>query len=228
MKQFLIVLIALILAGSACSTKDKPEKLAPELAADAMNAFNDERYEKAIETFNKLRDWYPFDRLTTLAEYKIAEAHFKMEAYDEAVISYEEFEKLHPRNEAIPYVLYQIAMCHYLQIDTIDRDQNTAKKAVKAFRRLQKQFPDTEYAQKADERVLRCLKSIAGHEIYVGKFYFKSKRYKSALARFKHVKTDFPDLGFDAEATEYIAKCNEKIASEDKTRRSDDLIILPE
>ena len=36
------------------------------------------------------------------------------------------FEEKHPTNEATPYVMYQIAMCSYQQIDTIDRDTGSA------------------------------------------------------------------------------------------------------
>ncbi len=222
--------VAFAVFTSGCANKNKREKLAPELAAEAMEAFEKERYSSAIETFNKLRDWYPFDKLATLAEFKIAEAHFNMEEYEEAIVAYEEFVKLHPRNESIPYVLNQIALCYFKRIDTVDRDQNTAREAIEAFARLTRQFPDSKYAKEAEEKKAACLKSLAGHEIYVGRFYFKSKHYKGAVARFQTVLSKYPGLGFDKEAGEYIALCNEKIAKEgtDNAGRRDELIIMPE
>lgn len=230
MKKICIyILAALMLVSTGCFNKNKREKLAPELAAEAMKSFDKEQYSSAIETFNKLRDWYPFDKLATLAEFKIAEAHFKMEEYEEAIVAYDEFEKLHPRNEAIPYVLNQIALCYFKRIDTVDRDQNNAMAALNAFARLARQFPDSEFTLASEEMRLKCLKSIAGHEIYVGRFYFKAKHYKGALARFQTVLAQYPGLGFDEEAKDYIEKTKEKMAALEKSGETKkDIIILPE
>ena len=52
----------------------------------------------------------------------------------EAVLAYTEFINLHPTNENLPYVMYQIGMCYYNQITTIDRDQSEGFQGLKAFR----------------------------------------------------------------------------------------------
>lgn len=213
MKKTLILLGLVLTLSVGCFGK-KQNPLAPELAQKAMKEYNKKRYNQAIETFEKLLDWYPFDKLATLAEFKIAEAHFNMKEYDEAVLYYRDFIKLHPRNEAVPYVMFQIAQAYYKRVDTIDRDQDNAKLALGAFRNLIQKFPDSEYALKAKEPIKECLASIAGHEIYVGRFYYKSKHYEAARARFEGVLKNYPGLGFDEKATEYIAMCDTKIAEE--------------
>ena len=142
----------------------------------------------------------PSTRLAILAELKIADAHFKLEEYDEAIVAYEEFANLHPLNEAIPYVIYQTGLCYHNRVDTIDRDQNNALKALETFNRLTRQHPDDPYALKADEKAKECLKSIAGHEFLVGLYYFKSKHYKAALARFRSVLSQYPDVGVHQQA----------------------------
>ena len=191
---------------SGCSWfQEKDVKSAPELASDGMEEYRQGNYKTAIENFEKLRDWYPFDRFAILAELKIADSHYQLRQYDEAVIAYQEFESLHPLNEAIPYVIYQIGRCYYEQITTIDRDQSAARQALATFERLQNQFPDHQYSTRADEHIHTCLKSLAGHELYVGKFYFKKKNYKAALNRFKNVLYEFPDVGVHKEAIEYLA-----------------------
>ena len=232
MKKLLILCLVLMAAFSCgCFKKNTREKLAPELAAEAMESFDKERYQSSIETFNKLKDWYPFDKLATLAEFKIAEAHFKMEEYEEAISAYSEFEKLHPKNDAIPYVLNQIALCYFNRIGTVDRDQNNARHALEAFARVIKEYPDSKFAKDAEEKRVKCLKSLAGQEIYVGHFYFKSKHYKSALGRFKTVIAQYSGLGFDKEANDYIAQCTEKIkamGAAGKSGRHDEMIIMPE
>lgn len=209
---FIFCLISLVLFTGCSWFQEKDVKSAPELAADGMEEYRQGNYKRAIENFEKLRDWYPFDRYAILAELKIADSHYQLKQYDEAVVAYQEFESLHPMNEAIPYVVYQIGLCYYEQITTIDRDQSAARNALMVFERLQRQFPDHQYSKRAGEHIHTCLKSLAGHELYVGKFYFKKKNYKAAVNRFKNIINEFPDVGIHKEALDYLARCEVAMA----------------
>jgi len=184
------------------------------LVQNGVDAFEDGDYRAAQENFQKLKDWYPFSQYVILAELKIADAHYHLEEYDEAVFAYQEFIDLHPNNEAVPYALYQIGLCYFNRIDTIDRDQTHTRKALDTFRQLQRQYPNSPYAEKAADPVNRCLKSLAGNEFYIGMFYYKSERYKAALNRFRAVVVKYPDVGIHREALEYIARCEAYLAEE--------------
>ncbi|TES93463.1 MAG: outer membrane protein assembly factor BamD [Desulfobacteraceae bacterium] len=208
MKRILVFgLISLLVVSGCAWFETKEEKTAQELASDGMDQFNRGKYKKAIESFEKLKDWYPFSKFVILSELKIADAYYNIKEYEEAVAAYEEFENLHPRNEAVPYTIYQIGLCYFEQIDTVDRDQTSAKKALDTFNRLKKQFPVDSYTIKAQEHIKKCLKSLAGHEFYVGIFYLKNKHYKAALNRFKSVLSNYPDVGVHQTALQYIALC---------------------
>ncbi len=176
-----------------------------------MTQFKKGNYNSALEHFEKLRDWYPFSKFAILAELKIADSHYRLEEYEDAIFAYEEFAELHPRNEAIPYVLYQIGRCYFDRMDTIDRDQSVTRKALEMFKRLNEKYPDNSYALKADKHINQCLKSLAGHELYVGRFYYKTKHYKAALHRFKAVLSRYPDTGFHQKAMYYITLCEDAI-----------------
>lgn len=207
MKRTFIGCLVLLFFMTSCSWfQTKEEKPAQELASDGMEAFKKGNYDKAIESFQKIKDWYPFSKYAILAELKIADAHFNLKEYEEAVFAYEEFENLHPRNEAIPYVIYQIGRCYFVQIDTIDRDQTSSQKALDTFNRLIKQFPEDTYAVRAVEHTTKCIKSLAGHEFYVGLYYFKSKHYKAAQKRFEAVLNKYPDVGLHYKALQYLAR----------------------
>lgn len=202
-----VAVVLIVLTGCALFGKEQVEKPASELIQEGMQAYDEGNFSDAIKNFEQLKDWYPFSKFAMVAELKIADAHFQLDQYAEAVTSYEEFEQLHPRNEAIPYVIYQIGRCYYDQIDTIDRDQTSARKALETFRRLVRQFPGDPYAIKAHTHITICLQSIAGHELYVGKFYLRSKHYRAALERFKAVISDYPDVGMHYQALQYISQC---------------------
>jgi outer membrane protein assembly factor BamD len=222
-RTFALVL-ALMLLCSGCSwmgSNDSPnEKPAHELVQEGMESYKKGSYMAAIDSFEQLKDWYPFSKYAILAELKIADAHYHLGHYAEAVMAYEEFEQLHPRNEATPYVIYQTGRCYYDQIDTIDRDQTPAKKALNIFRRLNRQHPATSYAQQARSHIVKCLQNITGHELYVGKYYFKSKHYKAALSRFMAVVTQYPDVGNHHQALTYIAQCETLVAGQNQPEKS--------
>ncbi len=214
MKRFIVFsLIAFVaLTFASCGPKNKVEKLAPELAEDARVQFEKERYKEAIDIYTQLRDWYPFDTLAVEAEYNIAEAHFKMKEYDEASLAYVGFEKLHPSHESIDYIIHQQALCHFNRLDSEDRDQTHAIKALSILSRLTQQFPESDYTKEAEEEKAVCIKSIAAHEMYIGRFYLKSKNYKSAVYRFKTVLTTYPGRGFDTEAQDLLRRAEERAA----------------
>ena len=103
-------------AGCGCLTGSKKTESAEVLAEKGMAAFEDQDYHDALEAFTTLKERYPYSRYAILAELKVADAHFHRKEYPEAVAAYEDFIQLHPKNEAIPYVLYQIGACYYEQL----------------------------------------------------------------------------------------------------------------
>ena len=194
-KVFIICMVSLLVFSSCGWFEVKKEETAQELANRGMDEFNDGSYRVSIDVFEKLRDWYPFSKYAILAELKIADGYYNLGEYEEAIFAYEEFEKLHPRNEATPYVVNQIGLSYFGRVSTIDRDQESAGKALETFDRLVNQFPDSLYAIRAKENIRKCQESLANHELEIGLFYYKSKHYKAAIHRFKTVLSQFPDVG---------------------------------
>ncbi len=220
MKYKLILPVVAMLLFSGCALffdSKSDDKTAQELVNDGMEAFNRQSYRSAIASFEKLKDWYPFSKYAILAELKIADAHFYLGEYEAAIAAYESFENLHPRNEATPYVIFQRGLSYIEQLDTIDRDQTSAKKAIEIFNRLKKTYPTSEYTAQAENYIRLSLKNMAGHEFYVGEFYFKNKHYKAAVMRFRTVVSGYPDVGLTQKALEYIARCETELAKEEAT-----------
>lgn len=206
----IICLICLAFLVSGCTLFDSSrqmEKTADQLAADGASAFMNEKYRAAITEYTDLKDWYPFSRYAILAELKIADAHFQLKEYDQAIAAYDQFERMHPRNEAVPYVINQIGLCWFNQMDTVDRDITPAKRAMAQFKRLMEQFPDNEYAQDAPERIQACIDKIAGHELYVAKFYMKTGQYHAGLKRLEYIVEFYPGTDQSETALNLIPEC---------------------
>lgn len=204
----LLLVAALLISGCAWFNKEQQERPAQELIEEGVAAFDKGEYKKALESFEQLKDWYPFSKYAILAELKIADAHYHLKEYPEAITAYEEFERLHPRNEATPYVVYQIGRCYFEQMDSIDRDQTPARKAVETFSRLIRQYPGDPYSQKAGGLLVTCYHSLAGNEFYIGRYYYKQGFYRAALHRFMSLIKEYPDAGeYQYAALKYIAEC---------------------
>jgi outer membrane protein assembly factor BamD len=213
----LIALLAMVSLISGCGIgrlfgkklEDRPPE---ELARKGIEELKDRNYIAAEDIFTKIKDRYPYSEQAMMAQVKLADALYYNEKFDEAQLAYQEFEKLHPTSKAIPYVIYQQALCFYRQRPTIDRDQTYTQKALEEFRRLQKKFPESEYAAKAEKYKLRCLEDLAAHEFYVGEFYFRTKHYTSALDRFQALSLQYPFFK-TAQVKEYIRKSEAKLAN---------------
>lgn len=137
-----------------------PEDTAQELYEGANDAMRDKNYSQAAEYYLKLKDNYPFSPYTVEAELALGDALFLNEKYPEAAEAYKDFESLHPRHEAIPYVLYQVGMADLKSFISVDRPTTAVQESIEYFSRLRETYPNSEYAQKADVEIVNAAGSL--------------------------------------------------------------------
>ena len=195
--------------------KNSPEGLYLRGSAE----FQEGSYKKARVFFTRLKDEYPLHNLAILAELGIADSFFTDKEYIEAESAYSEFLNMHPTNENIPYVLYQLGMCHYNLKGTIDREQTETTKAKKEFERLIARFPESKFSLAAEKLLRECKQELAEQEFYIGQFYFRQKKYQAALNRFETVLRNYANIGLDYKTEYYIGETNRKIAEEEKLKK---------
>lgn len=170
-----------------------------------MEFFNEGEYSSALKIFDNLRDSYPFSKYSLLADLKAADCHYYLHEYMEARGLYEEFESSHPTNEAMPYVLFQIGMCSYKQIGTIDRDTSVAVRSIQAFTRLLRVYPDSPYTSEAKARIEAGRNFMARHEMYVAAFYVRTEEFTQAEGRLKFLLATYPESNECPRAQELLA-----------------------
>lgn len=206
---FLALLLLFSLSGCATlqswfgNEEDNEEDIrlsAQTLAGKGVDEFSVGNYYKARKYFDKILDFYPFSPEATLAQLKGADSNYYMENYEEALMLYHEFEERHPTNEAIPYVMYQIAMCYYQQIDRIDRDTNGAENAIKEFSKLLRAFPGSPYTREAKGRIRAANEFLVNHEYFVVEFYMRTEKYEQAQARLNYLINTYPDASITPKA----------------------------
>jgi outer membrane protein assembly factor BamD len=147
-----------------------------------------------------------YDVISMAAQEKLnlADLYFKDGKYDKAIVVYKEFEKLHPNNKDVPYSILQQGLSYYKRKSTIDRDPIYTTRALEEFNRLKRKFP--KYTQ-VDPYIVLCRKDLAEYEFYVAEFYFKSKHYPAAKARYGILIKDYPESVRKTEAQKKIEEC---------------------
>jgi outer membrane protein assembly factor BamD len=206
-----LILLALVLLLNGCGAIDyyfltPPEDTAQELYENARLSMQEKDYEKAIESLVSLNDRYPFSPYAMDARLMLGDAYSLDRQYLEAVDVYEEFLGMHPRHEAVDYILFQIGLNKYKSHKSIDLPQTELSEAVEYFRRVVDSYPDSAYVKESLEYIAKCRRLVAEHELYVGDFYFKSEEYRAAWSRYRYVLENFSEMEDIAAMAESKAK----------------------
>ena len=202
-----------LLGGCAEKQRVSINQTGPEeFLARGLERLKHNEYELAIDAFQAIKDRYPYSKTVITAELKMAESYILSKDYESALDVYDDFERLHPKDSNIPFVIFQKGLCNLEQVKTIDRDPTYTVKAKVEFERLVKRFPESELANKARANIRKCTTYLAEYELYVGHFYYKIGKYASALDRYTFLIKHYPDMGQYHEALEYISRCKEKLA----------------
>jgi outer membrane protein assembly factor BamD len=209
------VIVAMVYGCGWWKTQPMRSNTPEAIYQNGYEAYHKEKYKKAIESFQRVQEEYPLSKLAILAELGIADSHFSNEEYGEAEIAYEDFMNLHPTNENLPYIMYQIGMCHYKQMSGIDRDQSETLKTKEAFENLMTRYPSSKFSFMGEKRLRDCKKRLGEHELYIGHFYFVQEKYKAALRRFETASREYANVGLDYRLGYLIEETKKRIAEEE-------------
>ena len=70
---------------------------------------------------------------------------------------------------------------------SFDRDLSAGIEAIKYFNELIQNYPSTEYVKDAQTRINQIEQMVEKKEIYIADFYFKTKDYEAAKARYEDI-----------------------------------------
>jgi len=203
----MILIIALLLIGCAGKKKIQASPKDPAvLYTEGMVLFNKGKYADATEIFTRLKDYFPSDEIyAPKADLRIADCYSFRKEYPEAITRYMEFKKQYPFHPDIPYIEYQVGLCYYRQVLSKDRDQKATVRALTAFQNVAANYPDSIFAQKAQEKIIFCRRRLAENELYIAHFYLRHKKYEAAEKRSVATLARYPACGIDDEALYYLA-----------------------
>jgi len=203
-RLLLLGMLVCSLSLSGCAFVDQyflppAEDTVQEVFEAGKDAMREKNYKQAAIYFTRIKDEHPFSPYALQSELALADAHFLNEEYWLAAEAYRDFETLHPRHEAIPYVLYQLGQSLRNTYTSIDHSAKEVSEALEYFIRLQQEYPDTEYGRQAADQILACRRLLAQREIFIANVFWGMENYKAAYTRFQHVVKTYPDVKEEAE-----------------------------
>lgn len=211
--KILDTIIAFVLFFSlfSCSTeRPKGATEAEILFKEAKDLISKSRYIQATEKLNAIRSQYPYSFYATPAELLQADVLFAQESYAEAASAYILFRDFHPKYNEISYVVFRISESFYRQLPTtFDRDLSAGVEAVKYYNELLQNYANTEYVKDASVRIAQIEAMLEKKQIYIADFYFKTKDYEAAKARYEEILKSIKD-------TTEIARITARIQEADK------------
>ncbi len=214
MKKILTICLLMILAGCA----KEPPFDAVRVFKEAEESMRTEAFEKARKGYQQIQEKSPDKSYDADLMLRIADTYFGEEKYSEAQVEYQAFLNYHPVHKDAPYAQYQIAMCSYKDLTTIDRDPAPARAVVKEMRKLLEKYPKSGYEEQARKYIAICTDWLAEYEFYVAHFYYKKGSYKAAAGRCEGLLKNYPDSRSEKDALYYAGLSYKELGDKDLAR----------
>ncbi|PWB81208.1 MAG: outer membrane protein assembly factor BamD [Candidatus Methylomirabilota bacterium] len=204
--------LALLLSASGCATfelfpskpEDVPSGSDQELMSQGEADIALKKYDEGRKHLQRLINHFPESELVPGARLSVARSYFDEKRYDEARAEYQRFIELFPRHEQVDEAQYYTGLSYFRQMEKVDRDQTMTIKAVREFRSLISEFPDSQFAPDARMKLAESLRQRVQRELYVGKFYFSQEAYGAAIPRFESILKEYPGSEYADQALYYL------------------------
>ncbi|WP_244488973.1 outer membrane protein assembly factor BamD [Devosia sp. Root635] len=186
-----VALLAAVLAGCSLfgpeKLKEEPIIPAATLYQKALDDMDRQYYATAIKSLEQLDRQHPRDALVEKSKLMQVYANYRGGKLDEAILAADRYMALYANKPDAAYVLYLKGNAYYAQIKDITRDQQLSTDAIEAYNLVIANYPRSEYAEDAREKLLVAYDQLAGKEMSVGRYYLGNGQYTAAINRFRVV-----------------------------------------
>ena len=205
-------LTLLVLAGCNMfgQTKLKEEPIIPPevLYQTALDEMDKQRYATAVAALEKLSRQHPYSDYNERAKVMETYANYRIGKFDEAILAGDRFLALYPSSKEVPYILWIKGTAYFAQIKDITRDQQLSRDAIDAYTLLISNYPESEHAKDAKDKLVVAFDQLAGKEMSVGRYYLGNGQYSAAINRFRAVAESYQTSTHIEEALYRLTEAN--------------------
>lgn len=180
--------VAAMLAGCSMfggnKIKEEPVVAADVLYNQAIKEMDEQKYMGATKTLQKLQRQHPDSEYYEKAKLMEVFANYRIGKLDDAIAAADRYLALYPSSKEVPYILYLKGNSYYAQIKDITRDQQISQNAIDTYSLIISNYPNSEYAKDAQEKLTTGFDQLAGKEMSVGRYYLGNGNYVAAINRF--------------------------------------------
>ena len=206
-KYFIFLLISLFLIS--CSKDDLKKSVINEKSLDLQVL---EAYQEGIRSleggdvlfaakkFNEAEILFPQSPWASKSAIMAAYSYYTQDYYGDAIAELIRFKRVYPKHKNLDYVNYLLAICYYEQIVDEKKDLKSIIEAKKHFNIVIKNYPKTEFAMDSNFKIDLINDVLASKEMYIGRYYFKKKKWISAINRFRSVVDEYETTIYVEEA----------------------------
>jgi outer membrane protein assembly factor BamD len=218
----LAVVLCLFPLAACGGSEQKPyiEKPVDDIYNGAMDDMASGYYQTAAKGFDEVQSEHPYSVWASKAQIMSAYALYRAGDYNRAIIAADDFIRLNPGDRDTPYAYYLKALCYYIQITDVGRDQKVTEEAVKALEQVVLRYPDSKYARDAKLKLEFTHDHLAAKEMAIGRYYLERGNYLAAMNRFKRVVARYQTTSDVPEALERIVECDLALGLRDEAKKN--------
>lgn len=183
MRKLVLLLIVAMLTFTSCSKKPERTIRAEESMKMGMDYFQRKKYSKAIPMFENTLMEAENPEMAAKAQLFLADSYFLDKSYPEAIPAYEQFLEIYGDTEDAGTAMLRLGLSHYALINSVDRDMTAVEGALGAFTKLRDYSPAFAREFELNKKIVELRGMLAERELYVAKFYFRTKQPASAEGR---------------------------------------------
>ncbi|MGA2533446.1 MAG: outer membrane protein assembly factor BamD [Candidatus Aminicenantales bacterium] len=182
--------------------RKKPVQISPDIAASDEALFKlgeaevKKNAEKALLYLRQVIDSFPKSFYAQRAKLLIADTYYRKGDEGNLILAsaeYREFIKAYPFSPSASYCQYQVAMTFFKKIEKPGRDQSKTAQALVEFKKVVADYPASDQAKTAQDKIKECEERLAGHDADIGVQYAKMRAYRAAIGRLGEVMTSYPN-----------------------------------
>ena len=226
-KKFLIFFI-FILIFSSCAKEGNKQSILKEksLNSQVLEAYQegkdfleagDALY--AALKFNEAELLFPQSDWAPKSALMAAYAYYSQDYLKDGIAELDRFLKVYPKHKNLDYAYYLLGISYYELIIDEKKDLQSIVKSKKYFEIVITDYPKTSYALDAEFKIGLINDLLASKEMYIGRYYFKKKKWIAAINRFKTVVDDFETTIYAEEALHRLVEVHYTIGLKEEAKK---------
>ena len=148
-----------------------------------------------------------------------AYSYYSQDYFADAIAELERFIKTYPQSNRLDYAYFLLATCYYEKIIDEKKDLEPLIKAKETFKFVIQEYPSTDFALDAKFKLDLIDETLAGKEMYIGRYYIKKEKWIAAINRFKYVVDNYNSTIYIEEALHRLVELHYKIGLIEESKK---------